>query len=49
MGDVFPGAIMPESNPFRGVFPDGFHSVTVCAVLSFICPYDCSSHLDGKR
>jgi len=25
---------MPESNPFRGVFPDGFPSVTVCPVLS---------------
>ena len=25
---------MPESNPFVGVVPDGFPSVTVCPVLS---------------
>jgi hypothetical protein len=25
---------MPESNPLDGVLPDGFHSVTVCAILS---------------
>jgi hypothetical protein len=32
--NVFPGARMPESNPFGGVIPDGFPSVTVCPVLS---------------
>jgi len=32
--NVFPGARMPESNPFGGVVPDGFPSVTVCPVLS---------------